>query len=498
MNHKIKSVVNRFRLPLAFLLEASNNCNKRKYREWYSKIENQGSIRNTPSGLWVFGGSAALLAAVFGTGAYKYRESQLGTFLKWMAVGSIGAGTGVGFGTLSNRINFPKSEEAKAFEKVQEVKPIKTKRVTIDRKPVETVECKANIPRDMWDPKIHGDCDFLITGDKNSKYKSLKSRDELEKTISALKQDPELREAAKDVRTDVVTINKLPHYRYKAKAGDHEFDILIPKIYADHRPKFLENIFKAIQFSLSTIPPGFVGLVKKIQLHLGEWYSPNTEMKADEDGSISIFHNSFNFKDPKARLLKKETDRQNFLLYGLLPDTTDIRIGDGNISSCILHHEIGHLVEYYLRKHCLNAELPKDIFPENSELRKKQLFVDENFTEGEIPREIVFPNDPKSRVLALALYEKQILNSLVKEKDATEDNNNAWTEIAKADNTFLSVYGLKSNEDFAESFAAFLKAFNTKNDRHQQARAKRLFPNRYAFLLHCCRYLESMKKGVQP
>ena len=475
--------INRFQLPLSFLFEAAENCTVAKYKKWHK--ENPGTLNNLPSGLLLSAGGGLVLSALFGLTAYKNNGETKGTAFKLLTLASLAGGAIPSIYYLLNGVSLNgKSQEAEAFEKVRGTTAVERHRVNIDKTPELKTEV-GSVPLEMWDPKVHGD-GYLFRNSGTAVGIQVISHKEFDEKLKAIKENPDLNDMVSSAREDVIDVS-LPHYRYKAKVKDHELDILIPQVYADHRESSVEKILKRIDLSLSAIPTSLVSLVKKIQLHISDSPSGEAEMKAMEDGSINVYHGNFNYQEPELPPTDAEKEREAVLFS--LPNKDDLRIGDGGTTNCILHHEIGHLIEYYIRDNFANAQVPNGIFPKDSELQGKELSINEHFARSAMPDELIFPNDPELREKAM-----ECLKQLPKDKQRTEfDSNDAWLNIAKADNTFLSIYGLAPNEDFPETVGAFLKAITWD----KLGTLKEQIPNRYAFLLHCCKCIEDLNTAAK-
>ena len=475
--------INRFQLPLSFLFESAENCTTAKYKGWHK--ENTGTLKNLPSGLLLSAGGGLVLSALFGLTAYKNNGETKGTAFKLLTLASLAGGAIPSIYYLLNGVDLNgKSQKAEAFEKVRGTTAVERHRANIDRTPELKTEI-GSVPLEMWDPKVHGDGYFF----RNSGAAigvQVSNHEEFKGKIKAIKENPDLKDMVSSAREDIVDI-ALPHYKYKAKIKDHELDILIPQVYADNRKSSVETILKRLDLSLSVIPTSLARLVKKIQLHISDSPSGKAEMRAMEDGSIHVYHGNFNYQEPESPPTNAEKEREAVLFS--LPNKDNLRIGDGGTTNCILHHEIGHLIEYYIRDNFANAQVPNSIFPKDSELQSKELSINEYFAKSAMPDELIFPNDPKLRAKAM-----KCLKQLPKDKQRTEFNeNDAWLNIAKADKTFLSIYGLAPNEDFPETVGAFLKAITwDKLDT-----LKKQIPNRYAFLLHCCKCIEDLNASTK-
>ena len=463
--------------------------------------------------VYLAGGGAAM-AALCGILTYKNSGESSGKLFGLLSLASL-AGVIPAVCCWFNPYN-AKSKEAEEFEKVRKGDmTLETEKVNIDINSKSNEKALGSIPLEMWDPAVHGEgylcrwhglCDGLKVKDHNEfneKLNSLKTQaDDVTKNILASHSE------------DIVDV-LLEHSKYKAKVKDHEIEILIPAIYADHRAEAVKKYLNSIEKSLSVMPVSLLKLVKKIQFHLGDDHvgnNPNrcSGLSASEDGSINIYLKKFNFKDPTAELLGDEIKMEKQLIELLSLDNSELQIGHHNTSKCALHHEVGHLLQYFIRNNCTGAVIPKEIFLEDSELKNKDLTITESFASSAIPTEVVFqdtsklkrkallwaydqfPDEKDEQKLAAKLKQKVIDHLSANDPNFNQevlgsDPNDSWYKMAAADKMHGSVRSIERGESFAEAVAGFFKD-DTKSFQE-------VLPNQYAFLIHALKWLEDISKS---
>ena len=235
-------------------------------------------------------------------------------------------------------------------------------------------------------------------------------------------------------------IEDLPHRCYKAviENSGEVIDIFIPIIYEKARPSYVKEFLDALEISLNDIPIDILklGLIKKIQLHVGEEYDRvgKREFEGADDsfkthsyfsaGSnyINIFHGQFNGK-----LVNEE---EKLTLERLIGFSRTTAVGKKSSPSSI-HHEIGHILESYLISNSAKFHAPI--------LRENDLTINRDF----------------------AGYD-------------WNNDKDAWVHIVRMDKNRVSEDGSKyPTEDFAESVAGYIL---------DEAYFKKSFPNRWGFL----------------
>ena len=455
-------------------------------------------INDVPNNYVYAAGAGLTSLALFGFLAYRNKGEPSGTNLGLLSLASL-AGVIPAVCCWFNPYN-AKSKEAEEFEKVRkEDLVLKKHEVHIDRDSKVIEKELGTMPLAMWDPQVHGEGYAFRWSGVNAGIK-VEDRDKFNDVIKKTKSESEeIRQTIESHKNDVVDAS-LMHYKYKVKVEDHEIDILIPQIYAEHRIDAVENYLKGIENNLSLLPASLLKLVKKIQFHIGDSdFKNSTElatMHAMGDGSIHLHMDSFNFKDPSAVFSQDETNMQNYIINKFLfCKPLNLRVGSGNASGTCLHHEVGHLLQYFIKNNCIGANIPKEIFPEGSELRNKDLTITQTFADSAIPKELIaFPGQTdEAEVKEKVLKWMNENRSNHDETVSTNDENDAWLQVAKADKRHISVGGLKSGEDFPETFAAFFMAALTNKTEEFY----KMLPNRSSFLVHSLKWLEDISKPQQ-
>ena len=386
-------------------------------------------------------------------------------FWKWVCgiftVGGLGV---LGFGLwrsvgASVRASSEKKKEAtKAFAESREIPSPQP--VSIERTHSNEVKEEATIPVSMWNPEIHGKgkIEYYIGHDGHREV--IRTKDDYETKKEEIKKYQKVQDKEPEIVDGQVTVEKFPHYVYKAKTEGHEIDIVIPKVYADNRPDSCDKIFAAIEESLSAIPTNLVRLVKRIRLCT---YKPFGDAIQDTDDSakeIRIYHKGFDMTGGLQTATNEEKAIEEKMIANIaLNKDKTIHIAGfdengklvmkGNAPGSALHHEIAHLLSFYIQKQYLWATIPGKIFPEDSDLRNEELSIDDSFAKG-------------------------------RDVDSWEDANDAWAKIAKADGRPISNYGTFDGtvEDNAEAGTLFLKAYIGKT----LDSIKKHIPNRFSFI----------------
>lgn len=327
------------------------------------------------------------------------------------------------------------SEEIKASSaelianREKEVHEKKNLPIKINRESAGITKTHGTIPITLWDGKNHPNCTVRILEDGKPTYfifDSLKDLNDFNSTISP------------NDKIDTILVGNVDHETYKAEIGNHKIDILIPQVFARDRKNASDAILNALEEGLSVIPENLIPFIKTIKLNTGKTLteylyrnepdSVRGYVMGYNDGLVEMYHGSFN--GPSDSL----DGRERFIIDSSKPDTRKLSSGRFLFTSWALMHEIGHGVSDHIAKNLAGKQI---------QIGDKSFTINEHFADGNF-------------------------------KQDWNNNNDAWTLIAKADGNDTSGYGKRSpSEDFAESFAGFITDPET---------FKNMCPNRWAFL----------------
>lgn len=394
-------------------------------------------------------------------------SSSASKLWKWLSgivtVGGLGV-LGVGlFRSVGASVKESFENKIKSTKAFAEKKEISSPRpLSIDRTISAEVKEEGVIPATMWDPGVHGKGKIEYLIDHTVYHSDLSTKQDYESAMKEALNDPRGKSKKIECNKDQITACELPHYVYKARAGDTVIDIVVPKAYADNRKGSLERAFLAIEESLSAIPSNLPGLIKRIKFSMCKPPGNPEMLTDDESEQITVFHKGFDMANPSKARTKSEIESEDKMIQQLSLDKRKkimiIKKGKdgkktiiGNSSSCGLHHEIGHLISFHIQKKYPWAQVPKEIFPEDSSIRGEELSIDDSFAKG-------------------------------RDTDSWKDKNDAWAQIALADRLPVSAYGTLAGtvEDIPETTALFLWIKKAKS----LEMAKKIFSHRFSFIEH--------------
>ena len=316
---------------------------------------------------------------------------------------------------------------------------------------------KATIPASMWDPSLHGKGTLFYKIGQHRNHFEFSAPFELDNLESQVRSSGFNR---MEYRSDTIAVEKLRHYWFIAQLGENKIHVLIPEDYVNERPEAARAFLEALDTGFAALPEEHhFGVIKRVKLNLGRH---PFAVKEDDyylivtGKSVEFYHGHFL---PSIEPSQAARDKEEHFARMILPDKKGFNSRGDTVTDNGLYHEIGHLLIDEIRDKHKGLEIPHDIFPKGSELRRRKLKINKHFT-----------------------------------GNSWDNKRDYWISIAGADKKKPGRYSKESpSDDHAETAAAGINSLILANSRikpDELERFKKAFPHRSAAFF----FLEELAK----